>query len=96
MIKYYLRSLMPASKFNVLYHSEIESCNHAVMYQIYLVLSYNGDFTRVIPLSNDYTVQSLCFMLSPEDGGILLSRNVDAHNPFGEVTFDRRPVMWGR
>ena len=51
-LKYYLHSLMPASKFNkynIFYHSNIESYTHTVMYPIYLVLSHSGDFSRVNP-----------------------------------------------
>ena len=43
-LEYYVRSLMTACKPNILYHSDTESCNHTVMYEIYLVLSHSGDF----------------------------------------------------
>ena len=87
---------MPVSKLNILCHSDIEFCDRTVMFQICIVLSYNCDFSRVKPLSKDHIQSSLCFMLNPEDGGILLSRNVDVHNPFGEITSNCLSLMWGR
>ena len=65
-LKYYLRSLIPASQFSIFYHSNIESCNHTVMCPIYLVFSHSDDILRVKQLSKDYMVHSsyvsCCFL----------------------------------
>jgi len=39
--------IMPASKLNILYHTDIKPYNHTVMYQMCLILSHSGDFSRV-------------------------------------------------